>query len=112
MNILDAQLVKAARQEEIRGAEAMEVWVKVPRIEAVAKTGKAPVGTILVDTDKGDGTSPNVRSRVVAQELRRESDFILFVATPPIEYVKYLVSRTASNQGRGSSSSCLMVQCI
>ena len=101
--------MKAAREEEIRGAEAMGVWANVPRSEAFARTGKAPVGTRWVDTDKGDGTSHKVRSRVVAQELRRESDFSLFVATPPIESIKYLVSRTASNQGKGSNSSCLMV---
>ena len=83
--MLDPTLVKAARKDEIQGAEDMKVWQKVCRDEAFAVTGRAPVGTRWVDTDKGDGGAPKVRSRLVAQELRRQSDFSLFVATPPIE---------------------------
>ena len=33
----------------------------------------------------------------------------MFVATPPIEYIKYLVSRVASTQ-KSASPTCLMVQ--
>ena len=82
----------------------MQVWEKVPRTEAFAVTGRAPVGTRWVDTDKGDG---KLRCRLVAQELKKSSDVSLFVATPPIEYVKYLVSRVASGQNQ-KDKSCLM----
>lgn len=107
--IISPELVRDASAEEIRGAEVMGAWVKVPREEAFAVTGKSPVGTRWVDTDKGDSKAPKVRSRVVAQDLRRESDVSLFV-TPHIEFVKYLVSRVASNQDKGDDSSCLMIQ--
>ena len=108
---LSAELVQAARAEEIKEATAMGVWVKVPRAEAFTVTGRPPVGTRWVDTNKGDEKMPKVRSRIVAQELRRESDFNLFVATPPIEFVKYIVSRVASGQDK-KEKSCLMVQDI
>ena len=79
----------------------MRVWRKVPRSEAYAATGKPPIGTRWVDIDKGDSGSPKVRSRIVAQEIRRNSEFDMFVATPPTEYVKFVVSMVASRQKRG-----------
>ena len=48
----------------------------------IEETGKPPIGTRWVDTNKGDDRCPKVRSRIVAQELKRHSDFALFAATP------------------------------
>lgn len=67
-------LVQDAMAEEVREAEAMNVWTKMPRSEALMATGRAPVGTRRVDATKGDERNPIVRSRLVAQESRRESD--------------------------------------
>lgn len=89
--ILDGKLVEEARMEDIKEAEAMGVWRNVPRTEAYANTGKAPIGTRWVDADTGDGGKPQVRSRLVAQESKRGSDFDMFVATPPIEYIKFVL---------------------
>ena len=55
---LDPELVRAARAEEIEGACAHKVWIKVPTSECLHKTGKKPVGTRWVDVNKGDDTSP------------------------------------------------------
>ena len=107
--VLDAKLVKEARAEEINEAELMGVWEKVPRSRCIAETGRPRVGTRWVDVNQGDGSQPKVRSRLVAQELKKDNDFELFVATPPTEYVKYLVSRVASTQ-KSASPTCLMVQ--
>ena len=107
--VLDSELVKEARAAEIKEAVRMGVWETVPRARCFSETGKPPVGTRWVDVNKGDDSQPKVRSRLVAQEIKRDSDYELFVATPPIEYIKYLVSRTASTQ-RTDSPTCLMVQ--
>ena len=58
---------------------------------------------------EGDETQPKVRSRLVAPEIKRDNNYELFVATPPIEYVKYLVSRAASSQFTNHPT-CVMVQ--
>ena len=77
------ELVEAARMEEIEEAQRMEVWEEVPRSQAIARTGRPPIGTRWVDTDKGDKGHPKVRRRLVAQEIRKNSNFEMFVATPP-----------------------------
>ena len=105
---LNKDLVVAARQEEIREAERMKVWKNVPRTEAYSKSGRAPIGTRWVDTDKGDKGSPKVRCRLVAQEIRGATDHELFVATPPVGYIKYLLSKVASTQS-GKEKGCLML---
>ena len=108
--VLDSKLVEEARREEIEETEAGDVWKKVPKTEAYSVTGKAPVGTRWVDADKGDPSAPKVRRRLVAQELRKTSDVDMFVATPPIEHVKFVIYLVASSQqGRWS---CPMVHDI
>ena len=87
----------------------MGVWTKVSREECLQQTGKPPIGTRWVDTNKGDDLHPQPRSRLVARELKKgNSDYDLFVATPPIELIKYLVSRAASSQ-YSSTPTCLML---
>lgn len=84
---LRSDLVQAARKEELEVVRNMKVWTKVPRSQCLADTGRQPIGTRLVDTNTGDDDSPTVRSRIVAQELKRSSEFELFAATPPIDYM-------------------------
>ena len=51
-----------------------------------------------MDTNKGDRDHPKIRSRLVAQEINRLKQPELFAATPPVEYIRYLLSRCASSQ--------------
>ena len=105
--VFDSKLVEEARRNELKDAEAMGAWKKVPKTEAYSVTDKAPIGTRLVDTDKGDPGAPKVRSRFVAQERMKTSYFDLFVAAPPIEDIKVVISLVASSHhGRRS---CLIV---
>ena len=71
---LGSELVKAARKEEIDVVRKMAVWTKVPKSQCLAETGRQPVGTRWVDTNKGDDSKPKNRSRIVAQELKRSSE--------------------------------------
>lgn len=109
--VLEPGLIQAARREEIHEAERMGVWKKVPGAECIEVTGRPPIGTRWVDCTKGDDLHPNVRARLVAQEIRRDSIFELFVATPPIEYIKYLLSRAASSQS-SARPICIMINVI
>ena len=62
-------------------------------------TGKRPLGSRWVDVNKGDHSSPDVRSRLVAQEIafHRNDDF--YAATPPLEALRMLLSIAASTRG-------------
>ena len=76
----------------------MGVWRHVPRDECFQNTGKPPIKLRWIDINKGDDTSPLYRSRIVAKEINTHARPDLFAATPPVEYIKYLVSRAASGQ--------------
>ena len=85
------------------------MWVKVDREQCCKDTDKPHIKLRWVDVNKGDGKQPKHRSRIVAKDIKTNNRPDLFAATPPIEHVKYLVSRLASSQ-RGRSPTRLMVQ--
>ena len=101
---LDPKFAREARMEEIRGIHQMKVYRKVPITMCMDETGKRPIGTRWVDTNKGDRDKPNVRCRLVAQEINRFKCPELFAATPPMEFIRYLISRCASSQWGGKPS--------
>ena len=60
--------------------------------ECWQKTGKAPIRVRWLDINKGDETNKEYRSRLVAQEIKRDNREDLFAATPPLEAKKLLFS--------------------
>jgi hypothetical protein len=94
---LERALVDAARKLEMEYFESKNVWVRRPRSEALAKTGKAPITVRWIDTNKGDDESPNYRSRLVAREIRRKGENPIFAPTPPLESLRTVISLAASD---------------
>jgi hypothetical protein len=86
------KLVKKAREEEMKEFTKHGVYMKVPLEECYEVTGKDPIGTKWIDTNKGDESNPEIRSRLVAQEIKRDKRDDLFAATPPLEAIKMLLS--------------------
>ena len=93
-------LVEAARAEELSVVKKMKVWRKDRRDECFQATGRAPIKLRWVDIIKGDELHPKYRSRIVAKEIKINKRLELFAATPPLEFIKYLISRCASRQRR------------
>ena len=93
---LKPQLVKAARAEEMKMFSKCEVYDKVSEDECWKETGKGPIGTRWVDINKGDDSKLEYRSRLVAQEIKKDKSKDLFAATPPLEAKKVLLSLFAS----------------
>ena len=106
---LRADLVKAARMEEIKEVRRMKVWTKVPRSQCIAETGKPPIKVRWVDRNKKDDQNPDYRSRIVAKEVKTYANPELFAATPPVEYVKFILSCAASSQW-GKHKTRIMIQ--
>ena len=79
---------------------AMKVYKKVPRRIAYEKTGRAPIKVKWVDHNKGTAEKPEIRSRLVAKDVRVSDRPELFAATPPLEALKLLLSIVASAPGR------------
>ena len=96
---LDVKKVRAARQEEIQYMMKKGVWKEVDIQECWDRTGKAPVTVKWVDTDKGQDGEEAIRSRLVARDFRAKGEKDredLFAATPPLELLRLLISKTAT----------------
>ena len=85
---LDPDRVKQARIEEMEEFRKHKVYKKVTVKECWDKTGREPIGVKWVDVNKGDNSSPDYRSRLVAQEIKTDKREDLFAATPPLEAIK------------------------
>ena len=48
-----------------------------------------------IDTDKGDKQNPKYRSRIVGKEFNTGQEEGLFVSTPPLEALRWLISDAA-----------------
>ena len=79
-----------ARQEEIEYFRDKKVYVRVPRAQCWARTGKAPIKVKRVDVNKGDEEHPNYRSRLVAMEFKKGVNTEWFAGTPPLEGLRIL----------------------
>ena len=95
--ILDPELVRLARQEEMDAFKKHEVFTFVPLAECYTATGKGPIGTRWVDVNKNDEANPEYRSRCVAQEIKRGPGDEQFAGTPPWEAKKTLFSLAMSS---------------
>ena len=99
--LLPPELVKAARAKELEYFGAREVWEKRPMGEARRVTGKPPITVRWVDVNKGDNQCPNIRSRLVARQIRQAGEDAIFAPTPPLEALRSILSlATTDFEGR------------
>eukprot|EP00435_Cladocopium_sp_Y103_P070140 s53_g34.t1 len=101
--LLDTELVKKARQEELDWLRKENVYVRVSAEECKGK----PLQLKWVDVNKGDHQSPKIRSRLVAKEIKKAKPLAeqlggadTFAATPPIESVYALMSSFMTRRSR------------
>ena len=74
------------------------IWELRPITECWDKKGRAPTSIRWVDTDKGDGETWEIRSRLVARDFKggdKDRDD-LFADTPPLEALRMLLSMAAT----------------
>ena len=84
--LLNNTLVEKARAEEFSVIRELGVWEVVDRL-----LDEFVLGTRWVDINKGDEHKPFYRSRLVVQEYKRQADWSLFTATPPLEALRSLL---------------------
>jgi hypothetical protein len=89
---LDPKLVAEGMREELKYFKGKEVWQVVPRAQA---QGKRIVGTRWVCCNKGDHKKPDVRCRLVCQEVKTYQSEEFYAATPPGETLKLILSFAA-----------------
>ena len=65
-------------------------------VEAFRLTRRPPLKLKWIDTNKGDERLFNIRSRLVCTEIRRRGMEAIFSATPPLESLRALIAKAAS----------------
>ena len=79
--------------------------IEVP-VSFLDKSGLEAIGTRWVYTNKGGAASPFIRARLVAPEIKRVSELTpedassTFAATPPLESLKFMLSRCMTGNWR------------
>ena len=91
--------VRTAMQEEL-DYFCDKVWVAVPLEEAMADPEGKVIGSRWVNCNKNDVNDPDVRCRLVAQEVNLHADDSFYAATPPLEAKRLLFSQWSTEQCR------------
>ena len=95
--LLDPKLVREARRKEFEYFESKGVWSKRSIGECRRVTGRAPISVRWVDVNKGDDVTPNIRSRLVARQIRGPGEEATFAPTPPLETLRSIISLAATD---------------
>ena len=80
------------------------VWKAVPLDEALKEEGAKIIGCRWVMANKNDINDPDIRARLVAQEVGHHADHSLFASTPPLECKRMLFSDWATRRTHQGSS--------
>jgi hypothetical protein len=95
--LLEEDLVIQGKETEMALLHQWRVYDYADYSEAYDRTGKKPISTKWVCTNKGDDMAPNVRCRWVAREFRDDQD-VIFAATAPYESIRLLLSIAAAKE--------------
>ena len=88
--------VARARAEEMAWYEKFKAYEEVTDETCVSGTGRKPISCRWRDINKGDKERVEVRSRLVAREIKQKGTDSYFAGTPPSAHVRHVMSRTAT----------------
>lgn len=96
-------LLKTAMQDEAAWL-CEHVWVGVPEDEARSEDGAIIVGTRRVNCNKEDSAEPDVRARLLAQEVNTHQEDAYVAATPPLECKRAVISQMVPERTRDGAN--------
>ena len=76
--------------------EKFQAFDEVPDETCVLRTGRKPISCRWRDINKGDSERVEVRSRLVAREIKQTGTDSHFAGTPPLALVRYVISKAAT----------------
>ena len=94
---LDPILCRAARKKEMDYVKSKGLWAKRAVKECWERTRGPPVTVRWVEVNKGDDQNPNIRSRLVARQIRGPGQDAVFAPTPPLEALLTVLSLAATD---------------
>eukprot|EP00971_Amphidinium_carterae_P216296 4293511-Amphidinium_carterae.1 len=102
--------VLAARADELNDYAQYDVFEEVDEAMAWTVTGKAPVGSRWKDINKGDAEHVQVRSRLIATQVKRQGWESVFTACPPWCAFRLMISSfmTMTKEGKATRKLLLL----
>ena len=88
--------VAKARMEEMKWYEKFQAFEEVTDETCVLRTGRQPISCRWRVISKGDNERVEVRSRLVAREIKQKGANSHFAGTPPWALVRCVKSRAAT----------------
>ena len=88
--------VAKARMEEMKLYEMFNAFEEVTDETCVSRTRRKPTSCRWRDINKGDNERVEVRSRLVAREIKQKGTDSYFTGTPPLPLVRYVTSKAAT----------------
>ena len=95
--LLDPVLVQRGKDEELKYFKTKNVWNVVARASA---GDRRIIGTRWICSNKGDEVNPEIRCRLVCQEVKTYQTEEFFAATPPLETLRMILSIAAEDSNR------------
>ena len=87
--------------EEMKWYEKFQGYEEVTVETCVLRTGRKRISCRWRDINKGDSERVEVRSRLVAREIKKKGTDSFFAGTPPLALVRYVMSRAATQSKTG-----------
>ena len=84
------------RMEQMKWCEKFQAFEEVTDETCVLRTGRKPICCRWRDINKGDSERVEVRSRLVAREIKQKGTDSCFAGAPPLALVRYVRSRAAT----------------
>ena len=82
---------------------ALAEEITVPLEDALKDPEAKVIGSRWVICTKNDPSDPDIRARLVAQEIHTHADHNFFAATPPLESKRMLFPQWATERSRGGA---------
>ena len=88
--------VGKARAEEMAWHDKFEAYEEVTDETCLSRTGRKPISCRWKDIHKGDNEHVEVRSRLIAREIKQKRTVSYFAGTPQLALVRYVISWAAT----------------
>ena len=82
----------------------------MPDETCVLRTGRKPISCRWRDINKGDSERVEVRSRLVAREIKQKGTDSYFAGTPPLALVRYVISKDATLSESGKRRQLMVLE--
>jgi hypothetical protein len=94
--------MKTEEVNEYEWGDVNDIPLPLDRVEAWRVTGRDPIFTTWVDAERTHRAGePMVRSRWVARDFEDKGREDLFIATPPLEMIRFMLSRQVTLRNDG-----------